>query len=213
MKLQTKIILIYTLILLIVPTVLLIVFEGEISLTNSLFMTTAARSTGLSVLNVSEMSNASKILLTILMFIGGSPASTAGGVRVVAFAIMIATMISTLRGRIHTIVFWKKIPDIIVRKAFTLFMMFMMISIFGVMSYSYFNKEAQTVDVTLECVSAITNTGFVSVEKVNSLLITDIIIMILMYIGRIGPIAMVAIFINDEPVDKLLDYPTENLIL
>ena len=56
------------------------------------------------------MSNASKILLTILMFIGGSPASTAGGVRVVAFAIMIATMISTLRGRIHTIVFWKKIP-------------------------------------------------------------------------------------------------------
>ena len=43
--------------------------------------------------------------------------------------------------------------------------------------------------------------------------VTDIIIMILMYIGRIGPIAMVTIFVNDEPVDKLVDYPSENVIL
>ena len=42
---------------------------------------------------------------------------------------------------------------------------------------------------------------------------TEIIIMILMYIGRIGPIAMVTIFVNDEPIDKLIDYPSENIIL
>lgn len=213
LKLQTKIILVYTLILLIVPTILLIVFEDNISITNSLFMTSAARSTGLSVVNVSEMSNASKLLLTILMFIGGSPASTAGGVRVVAIAILLSTMVATLRGRIHTVIFWKKIPDSIVRKAFTVFMMFMIISIVGIMSYSYCNKEAEIVDIALECVSAVTNTGFAAVNPMTATLATDIIIMILMYIGRIGPIAMVTIFVNDEPVDKLVDYPSENVIL
>ena len=89
----------------------------------------------------------------------------------------------------------------------------MIISIVGIMSYSYFNKSAELVDVSLECVSAVTNTGFAAVNPMTTSLITDIIIMVLMYIGRIGPIAMITIFVNDEPVDKLLDYPTENVIL
>lgn len=213
LRLQTKIILVYTLILLIIPTILLIAFEENISITNSLFMSSAARSTGLSVVNVSEMSNASKLLLTILMFIGGSPASTAGGVRVIAVAVLLSTMFATLRGRIHTVIFWKKIPDTIVRKAITVFMMFLIIALIGIMSYSYFNKSAEIVDIALECVSALTNTGFAAVNPMTATLITDIIVMILMYIGRIGPIAMVTIFVNDEPVDKLVDYPTENVIL
>ena len=213
MKLQTKIILVYTVILLTIPTILLLIFEENISITNSLFMTSAARSTGLSVVNISELTNTSKLLLTILMFVGGSPASTAGGVRVVAIAILIATMISTLRGRIHTVIFWKKIPDSIVRKSFTVFMMFLIIVLIGIMSYSYCNKTAEIADISLECVSALTNTGFAAVDPTTATLVTDIIIMILMYIGRIGPIAMVTIFVNDEPVDKLVDYPSENVIL
>lgn len=213
LKLQTKIIVVYSLVLLIVPTILLTIFEENISITNSLFMSAAARSTGLAIVNVSEMSQASKMMLTILMFIGGSPASTAGGVKVVALAIVLSTMVATLRGRIYTVIFWKKIPDSIVRKAVTVFVMFMIISIIGIMSYSYFNKSAEIADVALECVSAVTNTGFAAVNSMTATLATDIIIMILMYIGRIGPIAMVTIFVNDEPVDKLVDYPTENVIL
>ena len=213
LKLQTKIILLYTLILLIIPTILLTFFEEHITVSNSLFMVSAARSTGFSVVNVSQMSNASKLLLTILMFIGGSPASTAGGVRIVAVAILLSTMISTLRGRINTVIFWKKIPDSIVRKLITVFMMFLIIAITGIMMYSYCNKSAEIVDIALECVSALTNTGFAAVNPATASLATDIIIMILMYIGRIGPIAMVTIFVNDEPVDKLVDYPTENVIL
>ena len=212
-KLQTKIILVYTLMLLVIPTILLVVFEENITITNSLFMASAARSTGLSVVKMSELSNVSKLLFTILMFIGGSPASTAGGVRVIAIAILISTMLSTLRGRIHTVIFWKKIPDSIVRKSFTVFMMFLIIVLIGIMSYSYFNKTAEIVDISLECVSALTNTGFASVNPMTATLVTDIIIMVLMYIGRIGPIAMVTIFVNDEPDDKLVDYPSENVIL
>lgn len=212
-KLQTKIILVYSVILLIVPTILLMIFESNMSVINAMFITTSSRSTGLTVLNISEMSSASKFLLTILMFIGGSPASTAGGIRIVVFAIIISTMISTMRGRINTVIFWKKIPDSIVRKAFSVFLLFLIITIIGIMCYSYCNKEADLVDIALECVSAITNTGFAAVDPTTITTAIEIILMILMYIGRIGPMALVTIFVNDEPVDKLVEYPSENVIL
>ena len=200
-------------ILLIVPTILLMIFESNMSVINAMFITTSSRSTGLTVLNISEMSSASKFLLTILMFIGGSPASTAGGIRIVVFAIIISTMISTVRGRRNTVIFWKKIPDSIVRKAFSVFLLFLIITIIGIMCYSYCNKEADLVDIALECVSAITNTGFAAVDPTTITTAIEIILMILMYIGRIGPMALVTIFVNDEPVDKLVEYPSENVIL
>ena len=213
LKLQTKIILVYSIILLIIPTILLKIFDSNISITNALFMVSSSRSTGMSVINIQDLSNSSKFILTILMFIGGSPASTAGGVRIIAISVIIATMIDTLRGRINTVIFWKKIPDSIVRKSFTVFVLFMIITIIGIIGYSYFNKEAELVDISLECVSAITNTGFSAVNSSSITLPVEIILMILMYIGRIGPIALVTIFVNDEPIDKLIDYPSENIIL
>ncbi len=213
LRLQTKIIIVCSAILIILPTILLKVLEPQISIINSLFMTASTRSTGFSIVNLAEFSNASKLLITILMFIGGSPASTAGGVRVVAIAIIIATMISTLRGRVNTIMFWKKIPDTVVRKAFTTFMIFLFVLLIMISIYSHSNKNIDLVDITLECVSAVTNTGLSTVDGAEVNLIADIVIMILMYIGRMGPIALIAVFVNDEPVDKLVDYPTENVIL
>lgn len=213
LRLQTKIIIVCSAILIILPTILLKVLEPQISIINSLFMTASTRSTGFSIVNLAEFSNASKLLITILMFIGGSPASTAGGVRVVAIAIIISTMISTLKGRVNTIMFWKKIPDTVVRKAFTTFMIFLFVLLIMILIYSHTNKNIELVDITLECVSAVTNTGLSTLDGSKVNIVADIIIMILMYIGRIGPIALIVVFVNDEPVDRLVDYPTENVIL
>lgn len=213
LKLQTKIILVYSLFLICVPTILLKIFESDISILNSLFMASTARSTGFSIVNLEQFSNVSKILIILLMFIGGSPASTAGGIRIVAIAIIISTMISTLKGRINTIIFWKKIPNLLVRKAFTIFMMFTIILLIAVMIYSYSNSTVNVIDIILETVSAVTNTGLSTINPKSVNLIADIVIMMLMYIGRIGPIAMIVAFINDEPVESLVDYPSENVIL
>ena len=213
LRLQTKIILVYSAVLIIFPTIILKLIEPQITVVNSIFMVTATRSTGFSVVNLAEFSNVSKLLMTILMFIGGSPASTAGGVRIVAIAIIVSTMIATLRGRTNTVIFWKKIPDIVVRKAFTIFILFLLVLLIAISIYSYNNKEIKLIDIAFESVSAITNTGLSTVNSEDINLVADIIIMILMYIGRMGPIALIAVFVNDESVDKLVDYPTENVIL
>lgn len=212
LRLQTKIILVYTIFLIIVPTVLLKIFETNISVLNSLFMSSTARSTGFSIVNLKNFSNASKTLLIALMFIGGSPASTAGGVRVVAIAIIISTMIATLKGRANTVIFWKKIPDSTVRKSFTIFMIFIILLLSTTILFSYTNSNIKVIDIVLESVSAVTNTGL-SVIDSSINLVGDIILMLLMFIGRVGPIAMITAFVNDEPIDKLVDYPTENVIL
>lgn len=213
LKLQTKIILTYSAVLIVIPTLLLKIFEPNISVLNTLFMASTARSTGFSIVNLQGFSNVSKLLLIILMFIGGSPASTAGGVRIVAIAVIVSTMIATVKGRMHTVIFWKKIPDFTVRKAFTIFMIFLIILMLAVAGYSYFNNNIDTIDIVLECVSAVTNTGLSTIDGTSINIMADIIIMILMYIGRIGPIAMIMAFVNDDPIDKLVDYPTENIIL
>ncbi|MBQ7411017.1 MAG: hypothetical protein IJW20_06525 [Clostridia bacterium] len=213
LRLQTKIILVYSLIFTLVPAILLKIFEPQMSILNSLFMALTARSAGFTLINLESFSIASKLLLIVVMFIGGSPASTAGGMRVIVPAIIFSTVISTLRGRENTVMFWKKIPNIVVRKAFAIFIIFLMLSILASMLLAYCNKEVTLLEVIFETVSALTNAGLAVAETTSVNAIGDWLLLILMFIGRIGPIAMVMAFVHDEPVDKLVDYPTENVML
>lgn len=213
LKLQTKIILVYSLIFTLVPAILLKIFEPQLSIINSIFIALTARSAGFTLINLEAFSNASKLLLIVLMFIGGSPASTAGGIRVVVPAIIIATVISTLRGRENTIIFWKKIPNIVVRKAFVIFTLFLILSIGSSLLLAYSNESATFLDVIFETVSALTNAGLAISATTSVNVVGDLLLLLLMFIGRIGPIAMIMAFVSDEPVDKLVDYPTENINL
>ena len=213
LKLQTKIILIYSLIFTIVPAILIKIFEPQMSILNSLFMALSARTAGFSLINLESFSVASKLLLIIIMLIGGAPASTAGGMRVVVPAIIIATVIATLRGRENTIMFWKKIPNMVVRKAFAIFIIFIVLAIFSSMLLAYCNKEASLLEVIFESISALSNAGLVVDGTTSINVIGDLLLLFLMFIGRIGPIAMVLAFVHDEPIDRLVEYPSENVIL
>lgn len=213
LKLQTKIALIYTLALLIIPSILMKIFEDNVSLINGLFMSATARSTGFSIVNLKGFNVESKILLIILMFIGGSPASTSGGIKVITLAIIISTILSTLKGRDKTVIFWKTIPDTIVRKAFAISMIFIIVIFIFSMIFHYFNNNINMLNIVFESVSAITNTGLTITEIVDINILGNIILIILMFIGRVGPLSMVLVFINENRKDKYIEYPNENVIL
>lgn len=210
LKLQSKIILTYSIFVIIIPVFLLKFLEPNISFLNSLFMSTTSRSTGFSIANLQEFSTISKVILIVLMIIGGSPASTAGGVRIVSIAIILATVVSTLKGSDETIMFWRKIPNTIVRKAFTIFMLFLIILFITTMIFSYFCDE-NLLDIVFDCVSAITTTGLTILQ--NQPLIGDIILMLLMFIGRVGPLSMILAFMGNNEKDKFIRYPEEIVIL
>ena len=212
LRLQTKIILVYTLFLLIIPTLIMKILENNITIVNSLFMSATSRSTGFSVVDLKSFSFESKVLLIILMFIGGSPASTSGGVKVVTIAIIISTIISTLKGKEHTIIFWREIPDSAIRKALTIFTVFLLVVAVACAIFYHFN-EIDMLNVIFESVSAISNTGLTITDNSSVNLLGDIVLMLLMFIGRVGPLSMVLVFINENRKDKYIEYPTENVIL
>ena len=210
-KLQTKIIIVGTIFMLVVPTILLKLIQPEISLTNGLFLT-AARSTGFNILDISKFNSAAQVIIMVIMFVGSSPASTGGGVKLVTMAVIISTLISTLKGKEETIIFWRKISNYTVRMAFTIFTLFsvsIFIALILFMNYNNIGIEK----ILFDCISAISNTGFslIPPNELNS--VGSLVLIALMYIGRIGPLSLVLVFVNKNKKKKFVEYPEEKVIL
>lgn len=210
LKLQTKIILTYTLGLLFVPMFVMKMLDPNLSLLNCLFMSATTRSTGFAITNVSNLCVENKVMLMILMFIGGSPTSTSGGVKIITIAILLSTVMATLRGKEETVMFWKRIPDTSIRKAFSILMIFIMVlSITCAIFYHLDNISL--FNIMFESISAITNTGLTITDYDTLKLSSEMIIMFLMYVGRVGPLTMVLAVVNKDR--KNIEYPSEDVIL
>lgn len=212
LKVQTKIVLIYSIVLLIVPTFIMKFYEEDLTLLNSLFMVSSSRSTAFSITNLEVLTFQSKLLLAILMVIGGGPTSTAGGIRIIPIAILLATVISTLKGKTETIIFWKKIPDVTIRRAMTIVIVFIISLTFASLIFYEFN-DVGIGRIVFDCISALSNTGFSIIPKSALNVVGDTILMVLMFIGRVGPLSMLMAFVNDDSRTKYIVYPSENIVL
>lgn len=211
LKLQSKIILVYTTFFLIIPVIIFKINNINMSILNALFMSATSRSTGFTICNVIDLPIITKYVLMILMFVGGSPASTAGGIRIVSIAVIFSTIVATLKGK-TTIIFWKKISDELVKKAFVIFTLFIIFLLIGVMIINYYDQEVLSFNILFESISAITNTGLSVFDYNNISLQSKIILMILMFIGRIGALTLLLLFVNND--DKnMIEYPEEKIII
>lgn len=212
LNLQSQIVLAVSLFVILVPVLLFIMLEKNMSIINSLFTSITTRSTGMTVVNISSLSIFSKYIIMILMLIGGGPASTSGGIKIVPFIIASATVLATLKGQEKTIIFNKRISDYKVRKAFTLITIFMAILIIACAIFYSLNNIGP-LNVIFESVSAITNTGLTITDYDNLNIYGEIILTILMYLGRVGPLSMILVFVRDDNKCKFIEYPEGNIII
>ncbi|MBQ4101004.1 MAG: potassium transporter Trk, partial [Oscillospiraceae bacterium] len=131
LMLHTKIVLIITGILLIVGTVLTFIFEyynletiGSMPLwqkiVNSLFHSVSLRTAGFNTIPLDSLTEVSKFLSVILMFIGAAPGSTGGGIKVTTIVVLIMTVVCTMRGRDDTIIMKRRVDKRVVYKALTI---------------------------------------------------------------------------------------------
>lgn len=213
LKLQTKIVLVYSAILIIISTIGIKAFEGNnITWINALFMGTTTRSTGLFTVYISSMSVASRLFILLLMIIGGAPGSTAGGIKVVVFAVIEAVIFTTLTGKKNVVLFWRKIDEDTIKNSITILMVFIIIIIFATILMLCFNNFG-LFDIFFVCVSAISTTGLTSASLQVLNFIGKIILMILMVIGRIGPLSILMVFFPKKSREDKIEYPNEELIL
>lgn len=209
---HTKIVLVTTLIIYFVSIILIKMTEPNLTILQVLFTSSTARTTGFSTINMETTNTMTKIWISLLMMIGGAPGSTSGGIRITSIAVLVLTVYATLRNKKNVIVFYKKIDIQTIKQAITnisICNLIVMIAVFVLTKV----EDMELVNLLFMCVSAFSATGL-TVTNVGALaFISKAILMLLMFIGRVGPISILSIFIFNKKENKNIEYVSGNLML
>ncbi|HHX59311.1 MAG TPA: Trk family potassium uptake protein [Epulopiscium sp.] len=179
----------------------------------ALFQSISPRTAGFNTIALDAMKDASKFMMIILMFIGGSPAGTAGGIKTIAAGVLVLATISTVRGRESTEAFHRRIPLKTILRALSVIMIALGL-VLGITIILSFTEDAQFIDLLFETVSGFATVGSTLGITPNLSFLGKIIIIIDMFIGRLGPVTMVvAMMIKQGNHKSVIQYPEEKIIV
>lgn len=179
----------------------------------SLFQSVTARTAGFNTvpLDLNSVSHANHFLLCILMFIGGSPGSTAGGVKTVSFAVLLIGVLSTLRRRSEVEAFNRSIPQEVMRKsAAVIFLMFALVS--AVTLLLLVTENRTLIETLFESVSACATVGLSTGMTPELTIPGRIIIIVAMFAGRLGPLTLLVALAGQQSTVRY-QYPRESLMI
>ncbi|MFV0283768.1 MAG: TrkH family potassium uptake protein [Castellaniella sp.] len=150
----------------------------------------AARTAGFSSLDVNQLYDSSRFLLTGLMFIGGGSLSTASGIKLATFIVLLAVVRAYVLQRKEVVLMHRTIAPEIIHKALALMIMSGMLVCLGIFLVSLLENEP-FIAVVMEVMSAFTTTGL-SPDFTRTLSMpSQIVLMLLMFVGRLGPLTLV----------------------
>jgi Trk-type K+ transport system membrane component len=180
--------------------------------TGSLFQSITARTAGFNTVDFSELHNATLLAVIFLMVIGGCPVSTAGGIKTVTFAILALALRALLSGNSRIEAFGRTIPIRVVISALNVFQLYVATAITGLIMVSFFDPEVPMRDVVFECFSALSTVGLGTGITADLSDASKMVLCVMMWIGRIGPIAMVlSVFQSTGSVDY--EFPEEDVVV
>jgi len=171
----------------------------------SFFQSVSARTAGFYSVELGKIKESTALVLIILMFIGGSPGSTAGGVKTTTFAILFLATASVIKNEKEPVIFKRRISDQSIKKALSI----VFISIFIVLIVSFFISLIDGfnfIDILYETVSALATVGATRGITPELSKVAKILIGFCMYLGRIGPMTMAFAF-GLKTDEKLIRYP------
>ncbi|MFQ5489999.1 MAG: TrkH family potassium uptake protein [Phycisphaerae bacterium] len=179
----------------------------------ALFQSVTARTAGFNTvhLDVDSISPASHFLLCLLMFIGGSPASTAGGVKTVAVAVLVLGVYSTLRRRQHVECAGRTIPLTVVRRASAVIVVMFAVVSLTTLGLCY-TESASLQRLLFEAVSACGTVGLTTGLTQELTVPGRFIIIAAMFAGRLGPLT-VLIALAGRDASARYEYPPESPII
>lgn len=201
MKLHTKMVISVSAVLLVLGSVLFFLFEmknyGDIPLGKKILVSTfhsvSARTAGFETMDLSMMTQPSQMIMILLMMIGGSPGSTAGGYKTTTLGILFFNFTSTFKKKNDVECFGRSISPAIVKTAFTIFVMYMFLFISSAIAISVI-EDLPLLTSMFETSSAIATVGL-SLNVTPELgTASHLILMFLMYFGRVGPLTIFMAF-------------------
>ena len=220
-NLNTRIVLIMTAILLIVGTVVIVVLEWNNAFAGmsptdkwvqAFFNATCPRTAGFSSVGMTTFSMQTLLLMVILMMIGGGTQSTAGGVKVNVFAVVMLNLRAILIGADKVTIFNRELSHDSIRRSNATLILYLLVVFAGIFSLSLLEPQASIMALVFECTSALSTVG--SSLDLTPTLGSDskLIIIILMFVGRVGVLTLMSSIIKQKKITKYR-YPSDNIII
>ena len=213
---HTKLVLIITLTLLLFGAI--VVFAAEYNnpetignmglgykILNSLFQSVTFRTAGFATIPQEGLTDISCIMGYVLMFVGGSPVGTAGGIKTVTAVLFFLNALSYIRGKDETVVFHRRVSENMMRKASAVVLVSLM-TVFVTLMLLMFEGGIGLTDAAYEAVSALGTVGLSRNITTTLDSAGRIIIIIAMYLGRIGPISMALFFTNENKTENMIKH-------
>ncbi len=179
------------------------------SILQSTFQSVSARTAGFYSVKLNQMHDTSVILLSVLMVIGGSPGSTAGGLKTTTFGVLVLSTISIFKQEDEVTIFNKHIDSKTIRKALAIIMVYLGL-IFLVIFILSLSENFKVLDISYEVASAFGTVGASRGITGDFSNLGKILITLSMYLGRIGPMTM-AYSIGLKSTTKYIRYPEANI--
>ncbi|EGP5243712.1 TPA: TrkH family potassium uptake protein [Enterococcus faecium] len=179
---------------------------------NSMFYSITTRNAGLQIHDLGDFQITTLIIFSLLMFIGCSPSSVGGGIRTTTVAIIGLYLYSFLKSEDNINIFGRRIDQDDVRKSVVVFMLSLGMCFFCIVFLSA-TEEQTLISIIIEVTSAFGTTGLSLGITGDLSVVGKITIAALMFIGRIGMLYTLMLFIPKETRDLGYEYPSEKIII
>ncbi len=194
-RMQSKVVLVTTVLLILLPAAYFFFFEfAETPLAErvwtSLFQSVTPRTAGFNTVDLTQISETGLFLMIILMLVGGSPGSTAGGMKTTTFAVILSTVGSVFRREEHTHLFGRRVEEGTVRNAAAVLTMYLTLFLAGGLVISRI-EELPLLTCLYETASAVGTVGLTLGITPKLGMISRSILILLMYLGRVGGLTLV----------------------
>ena len=194
-RMQSKIILITTTCLILFPAVFFFACDLKSMsigkrLLAAVFQSVTTRTAGFNTINFSEMSEASKAVMILLMLIGGSPGSTAGGMKTTTFTVLILNAIATFRSQENAGAFGRRLEYHVIKNAATIAMLYFSLFFCGGIAISVY-EGIPLLDCLFEAASAVGTVGLTLGITPGLHIFSQVVLIILMYLGRVGGLTLI----------------------
>lgn len=187
-------------------------FRGK--LLSGMFHSITPRTAGFNTLPTDQLTTASIFLTIVLMFIGGSSGSTAGGVKTTTAGVVIWTIVSVIKGNDDTEIFQKRIPRDIINRSLAVIGISMLLVVLMTMALSITERTFSFIEIFFEATSAFGTVGLsLGITPVLSMP-GRILVSITMFAGRVGPLTLALALARQQRKKKgLIKYPEEKVIV
>lgn len=219
-SLHSKLVLSTSAILVFVPLILFLAFEynGVLrdmnlfdKIVNAAFMAVSPRTAGMNTVDLNAIGDSSEIITDILMLVGGSPGSTAGGLKTTTLAVLVLSMIAAARHDTHPQIFKRRLPDDALKQASAIFTVYVSASLVAAIVISAI-ESSDIPTVLFEVISAVGTVGLTRGITPSLCIASKIIIVLLMFGGRVGGLTLM-LSLAEKRMNVPLDRPEEKILV